>query len=224
MNEILIASQWKLQGKVWLHRHCKCCKWNSKQNKTKHSAIKRKQAPAHLSHCHMKATKTIIFPVKGRKVQEILWTLQVSEWWNSPLLTAGAGKRSQAGRSLKEWTRSVFTPFQINVTQGIHCTILQLQRRENMYNSYLFPPITAQAHSPWLWGSKDSHAYLSRVWACSGNSFWGGGFIEKHKSWIIKTVSNAQMWNGQCDAGSILLAPVMQYFPVHRWREGASSL
>lgn len=51
---------------------------------------------------------------------------------------------------------------------------------------------------PWLWGSKDSHAYLSRVWACSGRSFWGGGctgntaFVSNYR---VATDQLSTMWN-----------------------------
>lgn len=51
--------------------------------------------------CRMKVMTTI-FPFRGRMDQEILWTVQVCGWWNSPLLIAGAGRHSPGERSLEK--------------------------------------------------------------------------------------------------------------------------
>lgn len=111
-----------------------------------------------LQGIHLYSTKVMktIFPFRGRMDQDILWTVQVCAWWNSPLLIAGAGRHSPAERSLMKKRR-----------QKLYLNpLLDGERRLLQINV---------SSIPWLWGSKDSHAYLSRVWACSGRSFWGGG-------------------------------------------------
>lgn len=88
-----------------------------------------------IDDCHMKAMKTI-FSSSGGKDQEIPRAVQECGWRNSPPLTAAAGKRSQAGRSLKEMTRSGFTPLQKTVTYRNPVSIYFMEKWLDMKKIY----------------------------------------------------------------------------------------
>lgn len=48
--------------------------------------------------------------------------------------------------------------------------------------------------SPWLCESKDSQAYLSSVWACSGSNFWGGGWWHRKRE---RGYYRGNQWKGK---------------------------
>lgn len=131
--------------------------------------------------CRMKVMTTI-FPFRGRMDQEILWTVQVCGWWNSPLLIAGAGRHSPGERSLRkreDKSRVYVTSKKCPSQDSRTCWNLN-KKPTYIRNVFEFlgwrkTVVEINVYLPWLWGSKDSHAYLSRVWACSVRSFWGGG-------------------------------------------------
>lgn len=128
--------------------------------------------------------ETIIFPCRKPEGSGNPVNWSVFGWWNSPPLTAEGGKHSQAGRSLKEkQDLCLHTTSNMCYSQDVR-HILQIPNKKRdtiiILCSKLIKPL------PWLWGSKDSHAYLSSVCACSGNNFWGGGCTEKHQGWCSK--------------------------------------
>lgn len=71
-------------------------------------------------------------------------------------------------------------------TMRVHETCSELDGiKKNSLRLFCLPGKQFDIKVPWLWGSKDSQAYFSRVWACSGNNFWGGGWKDTKIGLIV---------------------------------------
>lgn len=85
-----------------------------------------------------------------------------------------------SGRKVTERANSIHIYTTARVIRLIHAQSLTGTKIVHFFPSNSPKQLNIKEHLPWLWGSKDSQAYLSRVWACSGSNFWGGGCKGTH--------------------------------------------